>query len=147
LYHGLDHGFLHAASIQWATVFTEFYFCEFASFGEMLFKRQILSNIPIFSRSFQKLKRNSKKISMFLHIVQASSEDIKGFLINFSFHSWFSQTWVNILVNDDQSGNITELKKKQTLQQAFKRILLSLSPVAKFLLTPLVDDRHSTSLT
>jgi hypothetical protein len=79
----LDHGFLHVASIQWATAFTEFYFCEFSSFGEMFFKRQILSNIPIFSRSFQKLKRNSKKISMFLHIVQASSEDIKGFLINF----------------------------------------------------------------
>jgi hypothetical protein len=49
----------------------------------MFFKRQILWNIPIFSRSFQKLKRNSKKISMFLHIAQASSEDIKGFLINF----------------------------------------------------------------
>jgi hypothetical protein len=79
----LDHGFLHVASIQWATVFTEFYFCEFSSFGEMFFKRQILSKIPIFLRSFQKLKRNSKKISMFLHIVQASSKDIKGFLINF----------------------------------------------------------------
>jgi hypothetical protein len=38
----LDHGFLHVACKQRATVFTEFYFCEFSSFGEMFFKRQIL---------------------------------------------------------------------------------------------------------
>jgi hypothetical protein len=50
---------------------------EFSSFREFICKIIILYQIFFFSKQSPEIENKFKKIAMFLHIVQASSQDIK----------------------------------------------------------------------